>query len=757
MFKRLISSFRPKAANVTRAKQDNSRPQPPNARELFEHAQQRWAHNDMAGTAGYLAQALNLNPTDMECFGFAVELLCSQTDAEEIGTLFREVVQIYVRTPPAGAKHRPAPAMITALESKLTSAPNWTAGMLLAAAFHRYFGEPSKGLPFITQLLDRDPNHAEGWLVLGCIYLDNADYSQAFRALNQARALGSNRIDIITNVANGYCRLGHWVLALETLKEVESASLSEKIALCKARAYMGLKQFDEAEDLFYEVLSMFPENCEAFLGLAETAFQSGEASTAIEFAQRATECNPAMARAWMLLGTLRRSAGQIQSALATFEKAASTGDLSAQQYNEIGGLFHKQSHPEKAVEYYRKALDIEPELIAARSNLGLALRDLGRYSEALALLTETLKREPTDLATIANLALVYGGLGDYDNAMPLFHEYFTKKPKDLAFRSSFAMFLLSMGNFERGWDEYESRWSTPGAVPRPFNYPPWTKHGPRNQTVLVFGEQGLGDEIMFSSCIPDLLELHPNVVIECDKRLAALFSRSFPSCMVQGRTSFEDDSWLVPENPTVDAQVAIGSLPQHFRRSKESFPVRTSYLSASAERTAYWRSRLSTLPGSINVGISWRGGSRQTRAALRSLEIDQLAMLARTPNVNFINLQYNSTLDERQQFRESTSQELYHFQDAIDDYDETAALVTALDLVISVQTAVIHLCGALGVKTWVLLPVWPEWRYGHQADRMPWYSSVRLFRQTQPGVWSNAIEDVARRLTREYECNRSRS
>jgi hypothetical protein len=196
--------------------------------------------------------------------------------------------------------------------------------------------------------------------------------------------------------------------------------------------------------------------------------------------------------------------------------------------------------------------------------------------------------------------------------------------------------------------------------------------------------------------------------------------------------------------------VPIASLGQFFRKRFADFPQHTGYLRADPRKVAAWRERLAAMGGKRKVGISWRGGFVGTRRHLRSIDLEGWLPILKTPGVEFVSLQYTDCAAELSALREQHGVVVHHWQEAIDDYDETAALVCALDRVVSVCTALIHLTGALGREAWILVPALPESRYMRHGDRMPWYPSVRLFRQARIGSWRDVIESVAAQLRNEF-------
>jgi ADP-heptose:LPS heptosyltransferase len=251
---------------------------------------------------------------------------------------------------------------------------------------------------------------------------------------------------------------------------------------------------------------------------------------------------------------------------------------------------------------------------------------------------------------------------------------------------------------------------------------------------------------MFASCLPDAIERAGVCLVECEPRLVELFTRSFPQARVFPYRGKRDPQWAecghIP-----DYQIHLGSLPGLFRRHATDFPQQHgAYLHADPSRIEHWREQLARLGPGRKIGISWRGGAPRTRRTLRTAALAELAPLWAQKDTVFVSLQYGDCSDELSEFVTQTGNAVTHWQQALDDYDETAALVCALDLVISVQTAVVHLAGALGKPVWVLVPAVPEWRYMAHGARMLWYPTVNLVRQTVRGDWTSVCHDVAKGL-----------
>jgi hypothetical protein len=307
---------------------------------------------------------------------------------------------------------------------------------------------------------------------------------------------------------------------------------------------------------------------------------------------------------------------------------------------------------------------------------------------------------------------------------------------------------LLLGNYERGWPEYEwrTRIDELAAAYQRFPMPRWDGSSLAGRTLLVHAEQGLGDEIMYASCLPEVIAQARHCVIECDDKLVSIFARSFPQATVRATAAGDTSEWL-KHVPQVDVQIPAGSLPLHLRRKAADFPRERAYLKPDPARVARWSAKLAKLGPGLKIGLSWRGGVPMTGTILRSIPLERLLPLLRLEGVRFVSLQYGNAHNELDRLARRNGISIPHWPEAIDDYEETAALICALDLTLSVCTAVVHLGGALGRPVWTLAPLRPEARYGASGDTMPWYASVRMFRQPAFNEWDRVITAVAQELS----------
>jgi len=466
---------------------------------------------------------------------------------------------------------------------------------------------------------------------------------------------------------------------------------------------------------------------------------------------------PEDAEAAHLLGVLLNRNGKAAEAIVLLQRAMSLAPGQAEIPLHLGNAFQAQGMYAQAEASYVTAVRLGPNLAAAHVTLVSLLRELGRFGEAQSAVRHALSLNPESAELWQNLGCICQELALGPEAIAAFESALAIDPKIAEFHYSMALALLASRQFERGWHEYEARfqldrWAGPRQLP---NLQAW-RGEPAEGTLLVYGEQGIGDEIMFASCMPDVQRRGQAVILACSSKLEALFRRSFPSAEVSCLDRLKDS---IPSSSFshATAMIASGSLPRIYRRTAADFPRHRGYLVADESLTAEYRARLEGLGTGLKVGLSWRGGTERTRSSHRSLNTSDLELTLRCPGVRFVNLQYDSSADDAAVSAAIQAGKLVHWPDALEDYDRTAALVSSLDVIVSVCTAVIHLSGALGRPTIVMAPHSAEWRYGMAGEDMPWYPSVHIERQSERGVWATVIDAVHNRLKSGALCSSVRA
>ena len=405
-------------------------------------------------------------------------------------------------------------------------------------------------------------------------------------------------------------------------------------------------------------------------------------------------------------------------------------------------------NPEQSVANLERAIELDPGFVAAHSTLGYVLsHELGEFERGAAHIRKALELDPENADVRCNYSAVLTQEGRAEEALAICDDLLAHYPEMHEARLNRSLALLKSERFAEAWPAYEARKLARGNyVPRALPLPEWQGQGLRNKKLLVYAEQGLGDQIMFASCLPDLLREAAACVIECAPQLVPLFRQSFPAAAIESEALGDAGLTRLAQSAGLDYQAAIGSLPGHFRKSTADFPRHAGYLKAEPARIDYWRERLRALGPGMKIGISWSGGALSTGGGSRSSRLAEWMPILAQPACNFVSLQYGNAADESKAIAEQSKVAIHEWRDAIDNYAETAALVSALDLVISVQTALVHLTGALGKPAWVMLRQASEWRYLENGETMPWYPSVRLLRQQRAGDWQPVVARIAQDL-----------
>ena len=487
-----------------------------------------------------------------------------------------------------------------------------------------------------------------------------------------------------------------------------------------ARELERVARYEEAKDVCREILDIDADHRPAWGLLGRLASERGETTTAVAHYRQALRCRPDDAELHQNLADVFRegrfSADALSAktllpeAAAHYRRAVELAPERPVGWCRLGDVLQDADDYHAAVTCYRRALEIDPCLTAARYSLGLALRSLGRFDESLSCWNQILRADP-DSAT----ACLERGLTQ-----------------------------IAAGRWASGWDDFECRWHN---QPRPFDRPVWDGSALQTERLLVYAEQGVGDEMMFASCLPDVLTRVTECWIECDARLVPLLSRSFPAATVHGRP-FAAAPPADMESPQFDLQIAMGSLPRLFRRNAADFPRSHGYLKADPNRVRIWHDRLADLGDGLKVGISWRAGRGPD--VRRCIALEQWQPLFSQPSLKFVNLQYGDVDEEIAscQHRFGVTIADWNGTDLLNDLDDLAARIAALDLVVSVDNATVHLAGALGATVWALLPFAADFRWQYRTDSTPWYPTMRLFRQQQPGEWSPLLARAAGELCR---------
>ncbi|MCH2327695.1 MAG: tetratricopeptide repeat protein, partial [Rhodospirillales bacterium] len=547
--------------------------------------------------------------------------------------------------------------------------------------------------------------------------------------------------------AEAHASLGNALKEMDRL-EAAVASYRKAIALdpdlSGAHTNLGnmLKEtglVDDAIASHRKAIALNPDFAEAHYNLGNVLKEAGRLEDAEASYEKAIRLKPDLAEAHSNLGSVRQEQGRLDEAMARLHKALAAKPDYADAHRNLGDVIKDLGRLEDAVASYHKALTIKPDYAEAHSNLGNAYVRLGETDGAIDYYRQALDINPAHATAITNLGNVLMDKGQHDDALAHHRRAIEAAPDHAEAHHNLSLVLLLQGKLEEGWAEYEWRLrSEKGARHRPFPQAPWVGQPVDAKTVLVWGEQGVGDEVMFAGMVPDLVEAGAHIVLESDPRLVPLFERSFAGIACIGKG---DPPTAETRRDGIDFQSPGGNLGRWLRPNLESFPGRQSYLVAEEDRQGRLRENYLSDGESLLVGVAWVSKNKRI-GAQKSMTLMELAPLTGIPGVRFIDLQYGDTAEERRQFEDHTGTTILHDEhvDQMSDLDAFAAQVAAMDLVISVSNTTVHMSGALGVPTWVMLNTVPLPCWLLERDDSPWYPSVRLFRQSAGGDWANVTE-----------------
>jgi tetratricopeptide (TPR) repeat protein len=507
-------------------------------------------------------------------------------------------------------------------------------------------------------------------------------------------------------------------------------------------------RWDEAARHFAVALERQPEAAEVhyFLGLAQ--HKLGALEDAADSLLVATAHRRDYVEALHALGAVYLALGRAGEAKEYLAQALALAPADVKLLNELGRACLDREEFEEAIAHFRQAFELAPALAAPMTNLAYALTQADQdLPEALALAREAVRLAPGSADASCNLGLVSYAAGQDAEALAAFEAALQAVPGHPRSAVNRALIHLAHGRLAVGWADYEARHLIDAGLLRAaavYPYPDWQGEDLRGKTILVYGEQGLGDELMFASCIPDLLAQAAHVMIECAPRAEKLVARSFPAATTVGAAQLRRTAgWLRERGKTPDYKVAVGSLPRRFRNAPEAFPDRGGYLRVDSARAAFWRKRLAALGPGPKIGLSWRGGTARTRARHRSMTLaDALPLFGERRAI--VSLQYGDTQSEISALRAQSGAVLHSFPEALSELDDTAALLAATDFVVSVDNTAALLAGALGHTGCVLLSDRAEWRYPRTGAQWPWFPTLRLCRREPAAGWDAVVHEVSR-------------
>ncbi|MEW6001772.1 MAG: tetratricopeptide repeat protein [Nitrospirota bacterium] len=670
-------------------------------------------------------------------------------------------------------------------------------------------GDLNRASSVLKQILRVKPNNIDALHFLGMICCQLEDYDNALRYIRKEIEITPSNADAYNNLGLVLQAKGLLSEAIDCFRKAITLNpLSPQAYYNLGFAFQNTGQLDEAILNYQKAIQIEPRLVEAYNNLGILLRAKGRLEEAVTCFQKAIQINPNYANTYNNLGLSLQDKGDIDEAIANYKKAIHLNPDFADAYynlaialqdkkqieeaisfyrkalqlnpnypgalNNLGNIYLDKKQLNEAIDCYQEALKLKPDFVDAYNNLGIILQEKGQIDEAIINFQKALQINPVnpDIAKVhINLGTAFLKKDELEKAMICFQKALQKKPDfvdaynkigfvlqnkcrleeaiqyfqkaiqiepdhvDSHFGLSFP--LLLSGNFEQGWKEYEWRRKTEDFIsnPRDFLQPLWDGFDISGKTILLHAEQGLGDVIQFIRYVPLVVEKGAKIIIECQYQLISLFQNieGVRQIIAQGEPL-----------PSFDIHCPLLSLPLIFGTTVDNIPAEMPYIKVNAALLRKWEDKVEDDNSKLKVGLAWAGSPAHKNDHKRSFPLDTFKPLAQFDNIVFYSLQKGNGSEQaksppdRMKFIDHT--------DEIHDFSDTAALIMNLDLVISADTAVVHLAGALGKPVWTLLPFVPDWRWMLNREDSPWYPTMRLFRQPSPGDWIPVIDNVSAAL-----------
>jgi tetratricopeptide (TPR) repeat protein len=503
----------------------------------------------------------------------------------------------------------------------------------------------------------------------------------------------------------------------------------------RANSYLAEGEFQSAIDCFRRVANIRPASAQAYFHLGSAEERLGNLQAAANSYRRAVELQPDSPDLHCHLARVLLQSGALQPAAELYQRALALDPKRYEIYNDLGVVLTDLGNYGAAIEAFRRSLRLNPRSAKTIASLGHLFECKDDLISAADAYRDAIKLDPQLVPAYADLGFVLYGLGEVADASDCYHRLRALQPESAEATANLGLIHLLQGDLEAGWPEYESRWKVGIGDDRAFVQRRWKGEPLAGERILLYAEQGFGDTLQFLRYVPMVAARGGQVVLEVQPQLLRLLSGTDGASHVISRgEALPEFTWQCP----------LLSLPLAFGTELQTIPARVPYVHPDSTHVAAWQQRLQG--NTRRIGLVWSGNPTMDRNRLRSIPLGLLAPLMNVPGTTFYSLQLGSGSEQVNQLPPGAR--LIDQTSALRDFADTAAIVANLDLVISVDTSVAHLAGAMGKPVWILLNKGCDWRWFLEREDSPWYPTARLFRQTTPGGWQEVVNQIEQELRR---------
>jgi tetratricopeptide (TPR) repeat protein len=590
----------------------------------------------------------------------------------------------------------------------------------------------------LERLVAAEPGHARALNLLGVIAQRAGDAVAAVGLLERAVRADAGLAGAQYNLGNALAGLGRFEPALQAFEAAVRLEPTHADALCnRGLVLQQLQRPEAAAASFEQALALRPDDADLHVSLAEVLIALGRHQAAIGHFERAIALRPQPAILHHALGMALAAGGRHEAALIAYDRAIALQPAFPEALSNRGNALKALGRLPEALASHEQALALRPDLAAIHVNLGHVLRELDRLPQARVAFERAIALQPDLADAHSALGLVLERMGHFAEATGSYDRAIALRPGYPQARFNRALISLLLGDYPLGWAEYEARWQDdPAALaPRRYPQPLWLGQAPlAGRTILLHAEQGLGDTLQFCRYVPVVAAMGARVVLEVQRPLAGL---------MRGLAGVDQLIEQGQPVPPIDWQCPLMSLPLALKTTLDSIPLAQGYLRADPQRVVAWRERLGPAQ-SPRVGMVWSGSTTQGNDPSRNLSLAQL--LAHLPaGLACVSLQKEIAATDRPLL--AAHPHILDVSASLADFSDTAALCECCDVIISVDTSVAHLAGALGKPLHVLLPWVPAFRWLLDREDSPWYASARLHRQGPDRQWAPVLTRLAAALT----------